>query len=472
MNRFFDPFEYRRGFPRRAYARLDDLEPIVPAPDDALTFILDAVDADWPGFGEAGPFNLTDPDLKGRMVAFWGDGDRGERRREGSGYEEVPVYRIELTLHRCHPFFELLPREEEPWFSLQLTELPTATPVDVYGGLFGVPTEAYLHSTPTPAPSGQLSAIFDMLTWPDATQQQLLQALQPQCDLEALVCFDIGQGSATALVCKCGKPIYYFDTGRGSGRNSPTAPARIDFCTCSSPTVILSHWDTDHWAGAAGHAGLQARTWVVPRQTISSSHTIFANDILNAGGQILVVGNAAPALIWSSGSQDYDLQRANGRGRNGTGLGLIVTDRPSGRSWVLTGDAGYHELPHATPADVAAMIAPHHGANMGPNSIPYRRSNAAYGRLFYSFGPDNAHGPKTPAVRHPVSAAINAHSIAGWGHGSWRATSPATSLAGGDVLATATHLTSHLDGGAAGWTGPPPLGHLARCPNAMPVPQS
>lgn len=478
MNRFFDRYEYRRGFPRRVFARLDDIEPIVPGPDDDLTFVFDAVDADWKGFGRGGPFDLSDPDLKQRIAGRWrsdvgGDGIGRDGFGGQDGYEDVPVYRIELSLSPGETFFQLLPRDEESWVSLELSDVVSDTPVDVYGGLFGVPARAYLHAMPTAVPSGPLSILFDMTTWPDANHASLIQALRPQCALEALVCFDIGQGAASALLCQCGMPIYYFDTGCASGRNAPTAPASINFCTCSSPTVILSHWDTDHWAGAVGHVGLLTRSWIVPRQTISITHTVFANDILKAGGQILVVGYGAAPLTWSNSRQDYDLQRATGTGRNGSGLVLIVTDAPTGRSWVLTGDAGYDVIAQPAPADIAAMIVPHHGADMGAKSIPFGRMPNSYARLFYSFGPGNSHGPKTPPVRHPIAAAVTAHSGSGWGHGSWSAASSALSLAGGDVLATATHVVSHLGGGSAGWNGPPPnLGHLSGCANAMPVPQS
>lgn len=478
MNRFFDRYEYRRGFPRRAFARLDDIEPIVAGPDDDLTFVLDAVDADWKGFGPGGIFDLSDPGLRQRVAARWRSGLGGDGiGRVGfdgpDGYEEVPVYRIELSLSPGDAFFQQIPRREETWVSLELSDVVSDTPVDVYGGLFGAPTRAFLHAMPPASPSGQLSILFDMTTWPDASHASLIQALHPPCDLEALVCFDIGQGSASALLCRCGMPIYYFDAGCASGRNAPTAPASIDFCTCSSPAVILSHWDTDHWAGATGHAGLLARTWIVPRQTISITHTAFANDIVKAGGQILVVGHGAAPLIWSNGRQDYDLRRAMGTGRNGSGLVLIVTDDPSGRSWVLTGDAGYDLIAQPAPANIAAMVVPHHGADMGITSVPFACAPNRYGRLFYSFGPGNGHGPKKPPVRHPVAAAVTAHIGRGWNHGTWTAASSALSLAGGDVLATATHLTTHLDGGAAGWTGSPSnLGHLSGCANRMPVPQS
>ncbi|BAV95740.1 MULTISPECIES: hypothetical protein [Bacteria] len=476
MNRFFHREEYRREFPRRAYARLDDIEPIVPGPDAELTFVFDAVDADWNGFDEGGLFNLSDPDLETRIASYWRgqfgrDGGRGPD--EPDGYGQVPIYRIEFSISPDKKIFEQLPRNEERWISLELSNVESDTPVDVYGGLFAPPIRAYLHAVPATAPSGPLSTLFDMTTWIDSSHAELIEALRPQCELEALACFDIGQGSASALICRCGIPIYYFDTGRGSGRNAPTAPAVIDFCTCWSPTVILSHWDTDHWAGASGHTGLQACKWIVPRQTISTTHTVFANEILNAGGKIHVVGNGTSPLTWSSGQQDYDLRRATGTGRNGSGLVLIVTDRTSRRSWVLTGDAGYDLIAQGAPNDIAAMVVPHHGADMGASSQPFLRSSNGYARLFYSFGPGNGHGPKTPPVRHPVAAAVTAHQNRNWKHGNWAPNTAGQSLAGGDVLATATHTFTHLQGGVAGWNGPPTsLGHLNVCNHAMPVPQS
>ena len=475
MNRFFRREGYRAEFPRKAYARIDDIEPIVRSPEEELTFVLDAVDAEWSGFSENGLFNLNAPDLEQRIAAFWsGRFERGGPD-EPDDYERVPIYRIEFSLAPGHEFFELIRQDEERWLLLELSSVESATPIDVYGGLFAEPARTYLRTASTAEPSNQLSKLFDMTTWPDASHGDLLVALQPRCNLEALVCFDIGQGSASALVCRCGMPIYYFDTGRGTGRNARTAPASIDFCTCSSPTVILSHWDTDHWAGAAGHAGLLACKWIVPRQKISTTHTVFANDILKAGGKIFVVSDNAPPLVWSSYRQDYDLRRATGSGRNGSGLVLIVTDHASGRLWVLTGDAGYNLIAQhvRANADIAAMVVPHHGADMGANSIPFLRSSNQYARLFYSFGPGNGHGPRTPPVRHPVAAAVTAHQHSGWCHGTWVPTTAGQSIAGSDVLATATHLLTHLQAGAAGWIGPPPasLGHLTRCPDAMPVPQ-
>ena len=476
MNRFFHREGYRRELPRRVYARLDDIEPIVPGPEDELTFVLDAVDADWSGFNEGGPFNLFDPDLKPRIAAYWSGRfgrDGGDALNTLDGYEQMPIYRLELSPSISDDLFKQLPRDEESWILLELSSAESGTPVDVYGGLFAPPIRAYLHTAPAIAPSAPLSTLFDMTTWPDASHADLIEALKQKCKLEALVCFDVGQGSASSLICECGFPIYYFDTGRGTGRNAPTAPVIVNFCTCSSPTVILSHWDTDHWAGACGHVGLQGCNWVVPRQTISTTHVAFASDILKAGGNIHVVGNSASPLTWSDGQQEYDLQRATGKGRNGSGLVLIVTNHSSASSWVLTGDAGYDLIAQSEPDDIVAMVVPHHGADMGAKSHPFSRSRGGYARLFYSFGPGNGHGPKNPPVRHPVAAAVTAHKNHGWNHGSWTPATAGQSLASADVLATATHIPTHLGGGAAGWTAVPgPFGHLMVCVHAMPSPQA
>ena len=477
MNRFFDLEEWRRGYPSRAYARLDDLEPIAQDGENDLSFAFDAVDADWKGFGAGGPFDLNDPALADRIQTRWkrnlgggGDGFDGP-----DPYDELPVYRIEFSLARDHRWFEATPRTEEPWVALSLTDEESDVPAMVYGGLFAPPIRAFLHLTPSrSAPSAALDALFDMKDWPTADPEALLDALQPRCEVESLVCFDIGQGSASALVCRCGYPIYYFDVGCGSGRNAPTAPARVDFCTCEKPPVILSHWDTDHWAGAHRQKALHASTWIVPRQKISATHTLLANDILKAGGSVLVVDSTMSPIRWTAGTQHYDLQICTGPGRNGSGLALVVTNyafEPS-PSWVLTGDAAYNYLPHPTPNHVVGLIAPHHGADMGVSSTPYPRPTGGYARLLYSFGPDNAHGPKKPPTRHPTSAAVQAHTAKSWNHGAWTPSAAALTVAAADVLATATHTVTHLSGAAATWNGArPPLGHLSSCPHALPVTQ-
>lgn len=475
-NRYFDFDGATKEFPRRAYARIDDIEPIFLQDAKTLTFIVDAVDADWRGFEGDGPLALSAQNAPDLFAEAWRERFNGESADAHRAFAEVPLYRIEVELDRSHSWFDAFPNDEEPWFTLYLTASPTDVPVLVYSGLFAEPIRAFLHAPPSlTAPSGALSAIFSMDNWPDATVSELSDALEnttSDCAVEGLVCFDVGQGLASALVCEHGYPIYYFDVGCGSGRNAPTVPSSITFCTCESPPVILSHWDSDHWAGARKAANLQGLTWIVPRQTISTQHAFMGNDILAAGGSILVVSHGHPPMTWTKGNRQFDLRRSTGKGRNASGLALIVTHLGLGREWVLPGDAGYHVLPHPMPRDVAAMVAPHHGAHMGPSSIPFQRSRRSYSRLIYSFGPGNNHGSKKPFVQHPVDAAVLSHAKQRWAHGRWTIP-PGTVVAGADVLGTASHATAHLGGAVATWQhGRLSFQHFKNCADFMPVPQA
>ncbi len=251
-------------------------------------------------------------------------------------------------------------------------------------------------------------------------------------------------------------------------------PSGLSFCTCDTPTVLMSHWDADHWAAATLDSKLLQLTWVVPRQSISHTHTAFGNNILRAGGRILVVGTAPPPICRSTSGQILHLRRCTGADRNGSGLALIVEDTASNRGWLLTGDAAYNQIPGPLPVDLAAVIVPHHGAAMGTASIPPPPSGHQYSRLLYSFGPDNKHGRGTPPIQHPTQSAVSVHTAAGWTHNGW-ITPPGFATANAPVLATATHKISHESGIAVGWTSTPPVnplsGHVGSCSDVMPVTQ-
>ena len=103
------------------------------------------------------------------------------------------------------------------------------------------------------------------------------------------------------------------------------------------------------------------------------------------------------------------------------------------------------------------MVVPHHGADMGSNSVAPPRPSG-YTRLVYTFGPGNAHG--RTRISHPTSAAVGHHAGKGWSHGAWFLANPALVVAGGDVLATAENsgpgsAGRHLDSTASGWSAPP-----------------
>lgn len=472
MNRFLFRGEHSRGYPRRSYAKLELIDPAGAETDGPIRFGLDAVDADWEEFGEGGAFDLSDSGLGERMQAAWRQAfySDGNPDAELLPQERVPMFRVEFELGADHPWTNKLVASQDRWVDLNLGD-EGEIPVDVFGGLEAPLVDAYLQAAPgSSAASDALDILFSMDAWPDAAPDLLALLLAPHCDLVALISFDVGQGAAAALLCDGGKPRFYFDAGCGVYRNAKTVPSPpLAFCQCSPAPVILSHWDADHWAAARQDTRLMMRDWIVPRQSITAIHTAFAAGILQLGGHIRVVPPGTSYLIKST-NQCLDLMYCTGTDRNGSGLALVVEDNASGRAWMLTGDAGYHLVPRPVPGDVAAVLAPHHGASMDPKSKPPARSSSAYARVLYSFGPGNKHG--RTGVVHPTQAGMDAHVRAGWDHGTWSPASPGRSMAGADVLATATNMTVHHGAAGASWTrSVPALPHMHGCKDAPKVGQ-
>lgn len=475
MNPHFGEYGGERGFPRRSYAKLEQVEPVAPGKDDPIFIAFEAIDAHWPELRNGGWFAQTGYWRPNRMTYwYWARGLRGIRHPPSIDFlDRVPLFRIEFTLHPGHPWRDLIVLNEDVWFDIEL-EAAGEIEAEVYPGLFADPVKAALTGPPTISPmTSTLARIFDESLWPDASEPELLSELSRPNGVETLVAPDVGQGSSVSLMGAHGTQ-YYFDVGCGVYANRKTRPSLLQFCGCADPVVLLSHWDKDHWAAATLDHSLLKRNWIVPRQLgLPAGHIAFANTILKSGGNILVVPRQFKPLKWSSGSQDFELVSCTGKSRNGSGLALHVTDQVSGQSWMLTGDAGYGEIPAPHPTNVAALTVPHHGADMTtlgsappPSSQPYRRAA-------YSFGPGNKNGKTT--VQHPVVASVNDHHGKGWLAGTWHlATSPGGSVPAADTLAAATHPTTHDGGMAIGFTSAPalPLPHEAHCPKPMPITQT
>lgn len=481
MNRHFSRDFVEPGYPRRGYGKIEQVEPVSPTEQDAIFVAFDVVDADWPGL-RSGPLSL-DGDFGNGVyrVAYWHQ--RFNRQEKTlppeppfilpDPFEGLPLFRVEVTLPPKHPWRAMFDLNEDAWFDLELAGAGEVE-VEVYAGLFAEAARAFLVRPPeVSAASAALSRIFDESQWPDATLSDLTAALSGSRALEALVGHDVGQGSAVALMSGSGA-AYYFDVGCGIYANKGTRPATLQFCDCAGPPIILSHWDKDHWAGATVDTALLVRTWVVPRQLgLPPGHIVFANDILAAGGRILVLPKSLAPFRWNNGSQDLELRACTGKSMNGSGLAMVVTDRASRLSWMLTGDAGYKEIPSPFPSDIVGLTVPHHGADMTSLGSPPPPASQSYRRAVYSFGPGNVNG-KTK-VQHPVAAAVTDHQAAGWDPGSWAgAATPATTVPIADTLATATHAVTHDTGVAVGFLGPPtlPLPHEQNCPKPMPIRQS
>jgi beta-lactamase superfamily II metal-dependent hydrolase len=410
-------------------------------------------------------YRISEPDaLRGSWGSYWGQLYRRRDSEPEFGappdpYAEMPFLRYEVTLRSYEKGYDLyrdMAGDERSWFRIERD--PTSPVVaEVYGNVFGAPRQANVRARRVDKDTAKaLSAIFDMDAWPDASEQQIGQALELVAQhAAALVAFDIGQGSASALLDEGQVPFVYHDLGAGITNNARTTPVPLKFCWTRNPVVVLSHWDKDHWAGALKDRDAMIRTWIVPRQIISVGHAAFGSDILRAGGRILVWSSQQPCIPVPIGSrQSMTVGRCTGKDRNGSCLVIRVDDENHGelRHWLLTGDGGYDQLPFALPGRTVAMTVPHHGAKMAVNGSVPAGPGHAYGRVLYSFGPGN----KFSSTTHPTRASVSEHENAGWTVGSWHSTSqPGMTLAGGDVLATAQHASSHLGGAVAAWDAPP-----------------
>ena len=67
--------------------------------------------------------------------------------------------------------------------------------------------------------------------------------------LDYLIGLDVGQGTAVGLADSNQDIHLYFDLGGGIYRNGPTRPKPLRFCWHVDAPIVLSYWDSDHWAG-------------------------------------------------------------------------------------------------------------------------------------------------------------------------------------------------------------------------------
>lgn len=455
MNQFFDDKpDYRFEPPQAVFARFEQSEPVDLRDAEDAVVAFEAVDANWLLRWER--FDYKRPGaLETHWAAYWKDLGRSSPV-ESDAFADIPIYRFEFTTPRGGPFFDEVEKfETDPRWFLFIRD-DHGLPMDVFGNLFAAPVTAQYNVSLAPdevAPG--LDTVFDMGVWPDASEADIRAAASAARSSDFLGVFDIGQGSASALLDGSRQPELYFDLGCGVYRNANTSPTPLRFCWTNRPPVVLSHWDADHWAGGLKDPSALPRTWVAPRQSIGPVHAGFANSIVQAGGRVLIWGNAQQSVTTRSGPRQVTVSRCLGTGRNGSGLVLTAEDQRTNQSWLLTGDAGYHELSIALPSNLSAVVIPHHGATMNHKSVPPAPGGSIGNRrLLYSFGSGNKHG--RTAVQHPTAQAVALHHSHGWNQGAWRAaTIPGNVVAGGDVVSTATHPNGRLGGVIVSWIGPP-----------------
>ncbi|NYH11938.1 hypothetical protein [Pseudomonas moraviensis] len=475
--------EYARPDPRlRVYARFDHVEVGDKSPDVLLAF--DLVDARWlDAQGTRDP--LFHPDGAVSKKA-WDDWKRKRLWRTKNPFEFMPMYRLELEIPAARGFFGEPPLHgfrqtntlqravgelEGKWFVLDIfSQQQSGTDkASLYAGLFADPDTVYVSGRmPSTKKSAALASIFSLDHLPSLTTAELVTELSG-LSADLLAVYDVGQGNANALLTAQQLPELYYDLGAGVYRNRRTTPAKLAFCFSQEPTILLSHWDADHWAGAYATMNSNAypaleRRWIAPLQPVGPLHIAFAHDVLkNSAGKFFTYSEKG-----TIGDVDLGQNRrarfmlGSGPDRNCSGIVLTI-EEPNHlppRSWLLTGDCDYFYFSQAlVPEDPVGLVVPHHGADLDPGTqAPHPPPNVTYQRLVYSFGQGNQHGQTN--VQHPTSRGMGVHKRALWSHQLWdpliSGTPPSPSS---DVRATYDHTPGVVPRGGTliGWDAPPAI---------------
>jgi len=464
--------------PSRLYAVVDHLE----IGTNSTLVALDCVDADWLDGQRQNPYFATDDLANAQQLwrRFW-------MQRPPNVFDplaSMPVYRLELevvSLANLSDVYSWLNPEDDQglalietaWIALDVVQSYAldAHAGDLYHGMFLPPQGVYVVASEASGKAvAALNLITDLSHLPVAGSWDLQTMVDSRTYAERLAVFNVGQGGANGLLNARHEVSLYYDLGCGVYRNAWSAPTGLSFCWSINSTIVLSHWDADHWAGAQvprpgypPHAPVLpalARDWIVPVQKIGPVHLAFANSI--AAGHLWSLGATAACSI--AGGRQVTLTLGSGSSRNHSGIVLLAEDGIGGPAWLLSGDCDYKYFSGTLAlSNVIALTAPHHGASLGGGSAPPIAPAAAYQRIVYSFGINNSHGKSS--VSHPTTKGVAAHDAAGWQHGPvWpTAAKPGSTSPTDDALATSIHTVGFSrstppttwDGGVlVGWSNP------------------
>jgi hypothetical protein len=257
---------------------------------------------------------------------------------------------------------------------------------------------------------------------------------------------NVGQGGCNAIYGDDGHPFVYFDFGRAKSRDSQ--PANMRPCLANSPTIVLSHWDQDHYELAAAFPEAKHVPWVcLPGPTGPNTGAFF--DALT---HIRVRAEDDQAF------EEYDwgfiLKATDNTGRtdnkNDAGLAALIRVQddsdapavgqrraldpqgarpeifPDERFVLLTGDAMCQYIPschrHDLDGKIVGISAVHHGSAVGmfgfEESIPLAAPplHNIPPTVAYTFGVNAGTGQPSGGYGHPHDYAVNTYMRRGYFH--------------------------------------------------------
>lgn len=251
----------------------------------------------------------------------------------------------------------------------------------------------------------QLVSLDVLLDTPQNTIEGLLNGRFSEQEDTYLAVYDVGQGACSAVLDEFLVPMLYFDLGGGCFGNASTYPKNFQPCFTGNPSVVLSHWDMDHWISGDRHQLAQRLPWIVPRQAIGPSHMKFAQK-LDSHRSLYIWPNSLSSLITPFGEIH---KLPNTPNRNNSGLVFVAMVGPhNNKIHVLCpGDAKYAKLPPqiSSSQSLGGLIATHHGGLYRGDNPPPASKKSNY--IAYSYGQGNSY-------HHPHHKTVNKHQKAGW----------------------------------------------------------
>lgn len=275
--------------------------------------------------------------------------------------------------------------------------------------------------------------------------------------------YDVGQGSASALVDDAEHPRVFFDVGKPIWPFNYTRPKHLpDFFHCDATKgstygdwcnapVILSHWDFDHWAGVLKSAYVYKvngkktakltlvphaleRYWIVPNQEHLNLGPTHVELIRQLAKSVNPLTNMTALQYWPKtlsqvrfthgvvvkAVPDPGAGTSTAAQRNNSGLVLMLT-RPqvpqsADSGWILLpGDARRESIPVDLDAmSLIGMVVSHHGGVNGsvPAAAPWPGATSLNPNIVCSVGQAKPSGEKP--YGHPDPVALSTHQARGW----------------------------------------------------------
>lgn len=193
---------------------------------------------------------------------------------------------------------------------------------------------------------------------------------------------DVGQGDAIVVLDDAGNDVFRIDYGGVQsspfvGLSKTARRKKVDRLLPVAPgqTIMLSHWDEDHWASAVlESSAVRSGHWLVPRQWTSPSAVSRSAEIANIRCIPPMLETVPCCFVAANGDELWweklkPFRRTpHNEDCNRSGVALSIVRKATGRVIFLPGDAPFHlprhyKLHGQSGLAMRGLVAFHHGAD-------------------------------------------------------------------------------------------------------------